>query len=95
VCILTPLSLFLLHTSCTSILLLTADETLKHEVLSILPLVRDATAIAEDLSKGYKFEVVIVSPLARGLSEGRNEVKVSIHNDLYTLIAGVKVNLIG
>ncbi|KAF6041292.1 hypothetical protein EB796_000454 [Bugula neritina] len=54
------------------------DETLKHEVLSILPLVRDATAIAEDLSKGYKFEVVIVSPLARGLSEGRNEIYIKM-----------------
>lgn len=47
---------------------------LKHEVMSILPLVRDATAISDELSKSCSFEIVIVSAIARGLTEGRNEV---------------------
>ncbi|XP_067932196.1 kinesin-like protein KIF28P [Watersipora subatra] len=57
------------------------DENLKHEVLTIIPLVRDANAISSELFKHCKFEQLLVSALSRGLLEGRTEVYIKMTNE--------------
>ena len=37
-------------------------------------MVAEANAMAEELNKGVKFEITLVSPQARGLKNGRTEV---------------------
>lgn len=40
----------------------------------MLPMVSEATAMAEELKKGVKFEITLVSPQARGEKSGKTEV---------------------
>ena len=50
------------------------DEHLKQEVLQIIPLVREANDISEELEKNCTFHEMLVSALTRGLYEGRTKV---------------------
>lgn len=69
------------HDSCVTSLAVTvvvvspADEALLQEdLVQILPMVAEANAMAEELGKGVKFEISLVSPQARGHKDGRTEV---------------------
>ncbi|KHJ78423.1 hypothetical protein OESDEN_21956 [Oesophagostomum dentatum] len=45
-----------------------------------MPLVYRANAMAVELKRNVKFELVLVSPEMRGLQEGLTEIWVSVHN---------------
>ena len=47
---------------------------LQTEVMSLMQLVQDVNAMAEDLFKPIQFNIILVSPEARGLESGRTEV---------------------
>jgi hypothetical protein len=49
---------------------------LQEDLMEMLPAVDEANAISEELDKRKKFEVMIVSPEARGALTGRSEVFV-------------------
>ena len=51
---------------------------LQEDLMDILPAVNEANAISEELGKNVAFEVVILSPEARGESSGRTEVRFFI-----------------
>ena len=44
--------------------------------MTMLPMVNEATAMAEELNKGVTFEITLVSPQARGLKTGKTEVEI-------------------
>ena len=48
--------------------------------MEILPAVEEANSISEELDKKKKFEVVLVSPEARGEIGGRMQVKSGPRN---------------
>ena len=54
-----------------------ADETLLQEdIMELMPAVEQANSISEDLDKKMKFELMVVSPEARGELKGRTEVNL-------------------
>jgi len=56
-------------------LLSISDEMLLQEdMVDIMPAIEEANSISEDLDKKKKFEVMLVSPEARGQMKGRTEV---------------------
>ncbi|EPB76029.1 hypothetical protein ANCCEY_04875 [Ancylostoma ceylanicum] len=57
-----------------------ADLILEEELISTMPLVYRANAMAVELKRNVKFELVLVSPEMRGLQEGLTEIWVSVHN---------------
>ncbi|ETN74827.1 FHA domain protein [Necator americanus] len=57
-----------------------ADLILEEELISTMPLVYRANAMAVELRRNVKFELVLVSPEMRGLQEGLTEIWVSVHN---------------
>ncbi|XP_052091437.1 kinesin-like protein KIF28 [Mytilus californianus] len=59
------------------------DVLLQEDLLEMLPAVEEANAISEELDKKRKFEIMIVSPEARGELSGRTEVMVRM-KDLET-----------
>jgi len=65
-------------------LTISEDEALKQEVLMMMPLVRDANAIATELKRNCKVEIVLVSALAKGKTEGRTEVRQSYRQKKFT-----------
>ena len=42
--------------------------------MQMFPMVSEVNAISEELDKKCKFELVLISPQARGKKEGRTEV---------------------
>ncbi|VDM54123.1 unnamed protein product [Angiostrongylus costaricensis] len=52
-----------------------ADLILEEELISIMSLVYRANAIAVELNRNVKFELVLVSPEMRGIREGLTEVR--------------------
>ncbi|KAK6024631.1 hypothetical protein OSTOST_09554, partial [Ostertagia ostertagi] len=57
-----------------------ADMILEEELISMMPLVYRANAMAVELKRNVKFELVLVSPEMRGLHEGLTEIWVNVHN---------------
>lgn len=51
------------------------DLLLQEDLIHMLPMVNEANAMSEELDKKVKFEVALIAPQARGLKEGRTEVK--------------------
>ena len=51
---------------------------LQEDLIQVLPMVAEANAMAEELNKGVKFEITLVSPQARGLKNGRTEVSLQL-----------------
>ena len=39
-----------------------------------MPMVNEANAMSEELKKGVRFEIVLISPQSRGLKHGRTQV---------------------
>ncbi|XP_064648285.1 kinesin-like protein KIF28P isoform X2 [Lineus longissimus] len=56
------------------------DLLLQEDLVTILPMLNEANAMSEELDKKVKFECALISPQARGLREGRTEVKVKMVN---------------
>lgn len=54
------------------------DMLLQEDLLQMVPMIGETNAMAEELGKKVKFEIMLVSPQARGLKEGRTEVKVKM-----------------
>lgn len=54
------------------------DVLLQEDLLQMVPMISETNAMAEELGKKVKFEIMLVSPQARGLREGRTEVKVKM-----------------
>ncbi|XP_052801903.1 kinesin-like protein KIF28P [Mya arenaria] len=54
------------------------EALLQEDLVQILPMVAEANAMAEELGKGVKFEINLVSPQARGIKDGRTEVMVKM-----------------
>ena len=52
----------------------TEDSLLQEEVMTIMQLVQDVNAMADDMNKPVDFSVLLVSAEARGLDSGRTEV---------------------
>lgn len=50
------------------------DVVLQEEVVQLLPMVNEANAMSEELTKNVTFELALISPQARGLKEGKTEV---------------------
>ena len=50
------------------------DSVLQQEVMSLMQVVQDVNAMAEDLSRHTEFAILLMSPEARGLESGRTEV---------------------
>ncbi|CAL2037683.1 unnamed protein product [Caenorhabditis brenneri] len=56
------------------------DLILEEELMSTLPLVQRANAMATELGRNVKFEIVLVSPEMRGLTSGLTEIWIKVHN---------------
>ncbi|KAL5010885.1 hypothetical protein ScPMuIL_013190 [Solemya velum] len=56
------------------------DALLQEDMLELMPAVEEANSISEELDKKLKFELMIVSPEARGELKGRTEVMVRVQN---------------
>ncbi|XP_070536744.1 kinesin-like protein KIF28 isoform X2 [Ptychodera flava] len=56
------------------------DLLLQEDLVDMLPAVEEANAISEELDKKVKFEIVVISPKARGMTSGRTEVCVKMRN---------------
>ncbi|KAL8616438.1 hypothetical protein ACOMHN_041041 [Nucella lapillus] len=55
------------------------DETLLQEdIMELMPAVEQANSISEDLDKKMRFELMVVSPEARGELKGRTEVMMRV-----------------
>jgi hypothetical protein len=50
------------------------EALLQEDIMELMPSVEQANSISEDLDKKMKFELMIVSPEARGELTGRSEV---------------------
>ena len=61
-------------------LLSSEDTLLTQEVMSLMQLVQDVNAMAEDLDRHTRFEIMLLSPEARGLETGRTEVTQILNN---------------
>ncbi|EDV28301.1 uncharacterized protein TRIADDRAFT_53800 [Trichoplax adhaerens] len=53
---------------------------LREELIELLPMVEEANAISQELDRKVDFEIVILSPEARGLSKGRPEPFIKMTN---------------
>lgn len=51
---------------------------LQEEIVELMPSVENANSISEDLDKKMKFELMMVSPEARGELTGRTQVGIAI-----------------
>ena len=51
---------------------------LQEDLMQIWPEMCEANAISAQLNKKVKFEIALISPQARGLTEGRTEVNVKM-----------------
>ncbi|XP_076455652.1 kinesin-like protein KIF28 isoform X2 [Babylonia areolata] len=57
------------------------DETLLQEdIMELMPAIEQANSISEDLDKKMKFDLMVVSPEARGELKGRTEVMIRVTN---------------
>ncbi|KAI8767400.1 kinesin protein KIF28P [Biomphalaria glabrata] len=56
------------------------EALLQEDVLDLMPAIDNANSISEDLDKKMKFELMIVSPEARGELTGRTEVMIRVIN---------------
>ncbi|XP_006815172.1 kinesin-like protein KIF28 [Saccoglossus kowalevskii] len=56
------------------------DLLLQEDLVDMLPAVEEANAISEELDRKVKFEIVVISAKARGLTSGRTEVCVKMRN---------------
>ncbi|KAH9524310.1 Kinesin-like protein kif28p [Bulinus truncatus] len=56
------------------------DALLQNDVVDLMPAVENANSISEDLDKKMKFELMIVSPEARGELTGRTQVMIRVIN---------------
>ncbi|XP_077978175.1 kinesin-like protein KIF28 [Glandiceps talaboti] len=56
------------------------DLLLQEDLIQMLPMVNEANAIAEELGKNAHLKIALVSPMSRGLKEGRTEVNVILRN---------------
>ncbi|KAI0215595.1 hypothetical protein LSAT2_032357 [Lamellibrachia satsuma] len=56
------------------------DSLLQEEVMTIMQLVQDVNAMADDMDKPVDFSVLLVSAEARGLDKGRTEVYVKVQD---------------
>jgi hypothetical protein len=54
--------------------MIAADMILEEDLINLLPQVYRANAMSNELKKNVKFEIVLVSPQARGLKTGLTEV---------------------
>ncbi|XP_064610663.1 kinesin-like protein KIF28 isoform X2 [Liolophura sinensis] len=54
------------------------DALLKDDMLELIPAIEEANSISEELDKKMKFELMVVSPEARGEIHGRTEVMVRV-----------------
>ncbi|XP_073236742.1 kinesin-like protein KIF28P [Porites lutea] len=54
------------------------DMLLQEDLVQMVPMISETNAMAEELDKKVKFEILLISPQARGLKEGRTEVKVKM-----------------
>ena len=54
------------------------DLLLQEELVEMIPMVEEANAISEELDRKVKFEIVVMSPKARGLAHGRTEVNTDM-----------------
>ena len=63
---------------------LTEDLLLQEDLIQMLPMVNEANAMSEELNKRVKFELALVSPQARGLTEGSTEVKSNTQNRIFS-----------
>ncbi|PAV57014.1 hypothetical protein WR25_26093 [Diploscapter pachys] len=57
-----------------------ADLILEEELISTMPLVYRANAMAKELQRPVSFEIVLVSPEMRGLTDGLTEIWIKVHN---------------
>lgn len=62
---------------------MTEDALLKDDMLELIPAIEEANSISEELDKKMKFELMVVSPEARGEIHGRTEVCVSLFNFVF------------
>ncbi|EDV26227.1 uncharacterized protein TRIADDRAFT_23272, partial [Trichoplax adhaerens] len=53
---------------------------LQEDLMKIMQFISEANAMSEELNKKVVFEIVLVSPQARGLKEGRTEIFVRMRN---------------
>lgn len=53
------------------------DVVLQEEVVQLLPMVNEANAMSDELTKKVQFELALISPQARGLKDGKTEVNIS------------------
>ncbi|CAL1536203.1 unnamed protein product [Lymnaea stagnalis] len=56
------------------------DALLQEDVLDLMPAIDNANSISEDLDKKMKFELMVVSPEARGELTGRTQVMIRVIN---------------
>eukprot|EP01135_Chromosphaera_perkinsii_P006545 Nk52_evm17s539 gene=Nk52_evmTU17s539 len=56
------------------------DQLLQEDLITLMPMVNEANAMSEELNKKVYFEIVLMSPAARGLTEGRTEIMVKMKN---------------
>ncbi|PVD36027.1 hypothetical protein C0Q70_02997 [Pomacea canaliculata] len=56
------------------------ESLLQEDIVELMPAVEQANSISEELDKKMKFEMMIVSPEARGELKGRTEVMVRVIN---------------
>lgn len=56
------------------------DLLLQEDLVEMIPGIEEANAISEELDKKVKFEIVVMSAKARGLTSGRTEVCVKMRN---------------
>ncbi|XP_071941853.1 kinesin-like protein KIF28P [Antedon mediterranea] len=56
------------------------EMLLQEDLVDLIPAVEEANTISEELDKKVKFEIVVISPKARGLTHGRTEVCVKMRN---------------
>ncbi|XP_038044731.1 kinesin-like protein KIF28P [Patiria miniata] len=52
------------------------DLLLQEELVQLMPMVNEANAMSEELKKGVRFEIVLISPQARGKIHGRTQLAV-------------------
>ena len=55
--------------------------------MSVMQLVQDVNAMAEDMEKQAEFSIILVSAEARGLDGGRTEVRDYTKNTIISLIS--------
>ncbi|XP_059144638.1 kinesin-like protein KIF28P isoform X3 [Physella acuta] len=58
----------------------TDEALLQEDVLDLMPAIENANSISEDLDKKMKFELMVVSPEARGELAGRTQVMIRVIN---------------